>query len=91
MPVSLWYHNILTNMVLTLTIYIYPDDVNRVKLSGGPQPGSDYINASFIDVSNTHYMLEYNVVLELVHISLLYRVISTVELTLQHKVHCRTQ
>ena len=37
----------------------YTDEAACVRLTYGPQPGSDYINASFIDVSNTHYMLVY--------------------------------
>ena len=39
-----------------------------MKLSAGPQPGSDYINASFIDVSITHYMFVYHVVLVYTHV-----------------------
>ena len=31
----------------------FSDEAARVRLSYGQQPGSDYINASFIDVSNT--------------------------------------
>ena len=48
---------LITYLLFWFSHSTYPDDANRVKLSGGPQPGSDYINASFIDVSNSHYLL----------------------------------
>ena len=40
---------------MKLTVYTNTDEAARVRLRYGPQPGSDYINASFIDVSSGHY------------------------------------
>ena len=39
-------------MIKLMLIYCSSDEAARVRLRYGQQPGSDYINASFIDVSN---------------------------------------
>ena len=62
------------------------DDHCRVVLTQlGQKPGSDYVNASFVDVSDLDYFTDYSDVFSM------RRVIKSQRLTLQHRVQLVTQ
>ena len=68
---------------------LYTDDHCRVVLTQqGQKPGSDYVNASFVDVSDLDYFTDYSDVFLI--LSML-RVIKSQRLTLQHRVQSVTR
>ena len=81
----------LFHAVLELLMYVHcwcllSDELGRVRLRHGPKPGSDYINASFIDVCVMNFY-QYQT-----HIyTSLYRVTSSKRHTLLLKVLCLVQ
>ena len=52
-PVSYFSLFLFNKHEIMIVCFSLPDELGRVRLRHGSKPGSDYINASFIDVCNT--------------------------------------